>query len=340
MADKENKSIGKEASVDEYVTRDYSAIDEQVRQMSLREQEATKKIAYVNLMQLMKIVCASLLVLGVFFILLGFAYSIAFPAHQPNDLNSHKHSNNDPVPAHEHVHSNEIPPHDHSDLNRAHTHNDITSLDHSKNNITSMDTPNTSEDEIIEDDSSLTETNNIDSSEQPKDKSNDEEPIFLSKDEQGFITHQHPNKNITHTHDGELNHSHLTDLKSFEDELKTAQQNNTNQDVKVTGEVIKFISIPKQIKNKKVGILTRLHYKADGLKEIKRSCYLSFLGDDGLEDMLEIGVQKNLIDKPVRKTTDNRPNWIEDYFIDSAFNNDCKWNNQKYNYQKDQDVQV
>ena len=340
MVDKENKSTGKEANVDEYVTRDYSAIDEQVRQMSLREQEATKKIAYVNLMQLMKIACASLLVLGVFFILLGFAYSIAFPAHQPNDLNSHKHSDSDPAPAHDHVHSNEIPPHDHPDLNRAHTHGDVTSHDHSKNNITSMDTPNTTEDEIIEDDLSLTETNNIDSSKQPKDKSNDENIVYLILDERGLITHEHPNENLIHTHDGELNHNHLANLKSFEDELKATQQNNSNQNAKVTGMVIKFISIEKKIKNKEVTIFTRLHYEADGLQEIKRSCYLSFLGDDGLEDMLEIGVQKNLLDQPVRKSTNNRPKWIEDYVIDSAFKNNCKWSKPVYNYQKNQDLQV
>jgi len=340
VADIENKSIEKEASVDEYVTRDYSAIDEQVRQMSLREQEATKKIAYVNLMQLMKIVCASLLVLGVFFILLGFAYSIAFPAHQPNDLNSHKHSNSDPVPAHEHVHSHEIPSHNHSDLNRAHTHNSITSHDHSKNNITSMDAPNTAEDEIIEDDSSLTETNSIESNDQPEDKSGDENIVYLILDERGLITHEHPNENLIHTHDGELNHNHLTSLKSFEDELKTAQQNDSNQGAKVTGEIIKFISIQKKIRNKEVGITTRLHYEADGLIETKRTCYLSFDGNDGLEDMLDIGEQINLLDPPVRKRTDNRPNWMQDYFIDSAFKNHCKWSKPVYGYQKDKDVQV
>jgi hypothetical protein len=31
---------------------------------------------------------------------------------------------------------------------------------------------------------------------------------------------------------------------------------------------------------------------------------------------------------------------MEDYFIDSAFKNDCKWSKPVYGYQKDQDVQA
>ena len=66
--------------VAEYTVRDYSAFDEQVRQIGLREEVLTEKLRVQNFKQRSIVVAGLLLAVGVFVLLLSIAYRIAFPS--------------------------------------------------------------------------------------------------------------------------------------------------------------------------------------------------------------------------------------------------------------------
>jgi hypothetical protein len=66
----------------EYTVRDFSAVDEQVKQIAERERVLTKKLKLANLRQVCLVAGIGLLVFGAFLILAAWAYRIAFPAEQ------------------------------------------------------------------------------------------------------------------------------------------------------------------------------------------------------------------------------------------------------------------
>jgi hypothetical protein len=66
----------------EYTVRDFSAVDTQIEQIAERERVVTQKLRLANLFQLVKFAVIGLVTLGVFFLLLGIAYRIAFPPEQ------------------------------------------------------------------------------------------------------------------------------------------------------------------------------------------------------------------------------------------------------------------
>jgi hypothetical protein len=66
----------------EYTVRDFSAVDTQIEQIAERERVVTQKLRLANLFQLVKFAVIGLVALGVFFLLLGIAYRIAFPPEQ------------------------------------------------------------------------------------------------------------------------------------------------------------------------------------------------------------------------------------------------------------------
>lgn len=63
----------------EYITRDYSAVDKQVEEIAAREHVRTQKLRIENYRRMGIILGAGLLVLGVFLVLAGIAYRIAYP---------------------------------------------------------------------------------------------------------------------------------------------------------------------------------------------------------------------------------------------------------------------
>lgn len=63
----------------EYTVRDFSAVDRQIEQIAERERVVTQKLRLANLFQLVKFAVIGLIATGVFFLLLGIAYRIAFP---------------------------------------------------------------------------------------------------------------------------------------------------------------------------------------------------------------------------------------------------------------------
>jgi hypothetical protein len=66
----------------EYTVRDFSAVDRQIEQIAERERVVTHKLRLANLFQLVKFVVIGLVAAGIFFVLLGIAYRIAFPPEQ------------------------------------------------------------------------------------------------------------------------------------------------------------------------------------------------------------------------------------------------------------------
>ena len=66
----------------EYTVRDFSAVDRQIEQIAERERVVTQKLRLANLFQLVKFAVIGLVAAGVFFVLLGIAYRIAFPPEQ------------------------------------------------------------------------------------------------------------------------------------------------------------------------------------------------------------------------------------------------------------------
>ena len=63
----------------EYTVSDYSAVDAQIEQINERERVLTKKLKIANLKQLLIVGGIGLAALGVFLLLAGIAYRIAFP---------------------------------------------------------------------------------------------------------------------------------------------------------------------------------------------------------------------------------------------------------------------
>ena len=63
----------------EYTVRDFSAVDRQIEQIAERERVVTQKLRLANLFQIGKFAVIGLIAAGVFFVLLGIAYRIAFP---------------------------------------------------------------------------------------------------------------------------------------------------------------------------------------------------------------------------------------------------------------------
>jgi hypothetical protein len=68
--------------IKEYTVRNFSAVDEQVKQIAERERVLTNKLKLANLRQACLIGGIGLLVFGAFLILAAWAYRIAFPAEQ------------------------------------------------------------------------------------------------------------------------------------------------------------------------------------------------------------------------------------------------------------------
>lgn len=66
----------------EYTVRDFSAVDRQIEQIAERERVVTQKLRLANLFHIVKFAAISLIAAGVFFVLLGIAYRIAFPPEQ------------------------------------------------------------------------------------------------------------------------------------------------------------------------------------------------------------------------------------------------------------------
>jgi len=66
----------------EYTVRDFSAVDEQVKQIAEREKVLTNKLRLANLRQALILCAIGLLAFGVFLLLAAWAYRIAFPPEQ------------------------------------------------------------------------------------------------------------------------------------------------------------------------------------------------------------------------------------------------------------------
>ena len=66
----------------EYTVRDFSAVDRQIEQIAERERVVTQKLRLANLFQILKFAVIGLIAAGVFFVLLGIAYRVAFPPEQ------------------------------------------------------------------------------------------------------------------------------------------------------------------------------------------------------------------------------------------------------------------
>ena len=64
----------------EYTVRDYSAVDAQVAQIAERERILTNKLKLANVKQALILAAGGLLAVGVFLLLAGIAYRIAFPS--------------------------------------------------------------------------------------------------------------------------------------------------------------------------------------------------------------------------------------------------------------------
>lgn len=63
----------------EYTVRDFSAVDKQIEQIAARERVLTQKLKLANLKQITLIGCGCLIALGLFIMLAGIGYRIAFP---------------------------------------------------------------------------------------------------------------------------------------------------------------------------------------------------------------------------------------------------------------------
>ena len=64
----------------EYTSSNYSAVDKQIEELAKREKLVTQKIQLENYKIIIKYIVIGLLSLGIFMVLLGVAYRIAFPA--------------------------------------------------------------------------------------------------------------------------------------------------------------------------------------------------------------------------------------------------------------------
>ena len=84
----------------EYTVRDFSVVDRQIEQIAERERVVTQKLRLANLFQLVKFAVIGLVAAGVFFLLLGIAYRIAFPPEQnviqTKEVSSSKENNTTP----------------------------------------------------------------------------------------------------------------------------------------------------------------------------------------------------------------------------------------------------
>ena len=65
--------------ISEYTVRDYSAVDEQVKQIAERERIVTQKLKLENVKRALFLACAALLAIAIFIFIAAIAYRIAFP---------------------------------------------------------------------------------------------------------------------------------------------------------------------------------------------------------------------------------------------------------------------
>lgn len=65
--------------ISEYTVRDYSAVDEQVKQIAEREKIVTRKLQLQNFKRAIFLGCICLLALGLFIFICALAYRVAFP---------------------------------------------------------------------------------------------------------------------------------------------------------------------------------------------------------------------------------------------------------------------
>ena len=65
--------------ISEYTVRDYSAVDEQVKQIAEREKIVTQKLQLQNLKRAIFLGCVCLLAFGLFIFICALAYRVAFP---------------------------------------------------------------------------------------------------------------------------------------------------------------------------------------------------------------------------------------------------------------------
>ena len=66
-------------TISEYTVRDFSAVDEQVRQIAERERIVTQKLKLENVKRALFLACAALLAVALFLFIAAIAYRIAFP---------------------------------------------------------------------------------------------------------------------------------------------------------------------------------------------------------------------------------------------------------------------
>lgn len=79
--------------IPEYKLHNFDAVDEQIKQMSVREREVTRRLVYANYLQLAKIAAVMLIGLGFFILLIGIAIRIAYPERDHQIIpTSHTHS--------------------------------------------------------------------------------------------------------------------------------------------------------------------------------------------------------------------------------------------------------
>ena len=79
--------------IPEYKLHNFDAVDEQIKQMSVREREVTRRLVYANYLELAKVAAVMLIGLGFFILLIGIAIRIAYPERDHQIIpTSHTHS--------------------------------------------------------------------------------------------------------------------------------------------------------------------------------------------------------------------------------------------------------
>lgn len=69
-------------SIAEYTVRDFSAVDRQIEQIAERERIITRKLKLANIRKGVILAAAALIAIGLFLVLVAWAYRIAFPPEQ------------------------------------------------------------------------------------------------------------------------------------------------------------------------------------------------------------------------------------------------------------------
>ena len=74
----------------EYTVRDFSAVEAQIQQIADREKIVTQKLKIANYKQIGLLAAGALVALGMFLVLAGIAYRIAFPPEKKEIIETTK----------------------------------------------------------------------------------------------------------------------------------------------------------------------------------------------------------------------------------------------------------